>query len=114
MPSSVRGFGAGVGVGEADGVGVGDPVGEPVGDGVTVGVAVGDGVGVGEVKALASKNAGLVESGVNGRDVVALELNAIHRPSWLMTGRVFVISTRTLLKIGALAVLKSRLFVSVI
>ena len=51
---------------------------------------------------------------VKGREVVALELNAIQRPSLLITGRVFVISTLMLLKIGAAAVLKSKLFVSVI
>jgi hypothetical protein len=85
-----------------------------VAEGVGVGLAVGDGVGVGDVKAFASNSEGFVESGAKGREVVALELKAIHRPSLLITGRVFVISTLILVKIGGMAVLKSRLFVSVI
>ena len=71
-------------------------VGVAVGLGDTVGVGVGDGVGVGEVKAFPLNEPGLVESGAPGRDVVAFELNAIHLPSLLITGRVLTMVTRML------------------
>ena len=85
MPSADNGFAAGVGVGVGVPVGVGEAVG--VGVGVNDGVGVGVGVGVAAVNELPSKPPGFVEFGVVDLDVVAFELNAIHLPSLLMTGR---------------------------
>jgi hypothetical protein len=86
-----------------------------VGVGVNGGIGVGVGDGVGDVKELPSNEPGFVASGVVGRDVVAFELNAIHLPSLLMTGRVFIISTRTLVNsVGEALGSNNTLLVSVI
>lgn len=124
FPSFASGFGSGVGVGVTVGVAVGVAVGVGVGDGVGVadGVAVGLGVGVGEghgvgagdVNALPSKLPGLVESGTAGVEVVAFELKAIQRPSVLIIGRLFAISTRTFAPVAGEQVLYKTLLVSVI
>ena len=108
LASAVNGFAGGVGVG------VGEPVGVAVGVGVPVGVAVGDGVGVGDVNALPSNDPGFVAFGVAGREVVAFELNAIQRPSLLMTGREFTIKMRILSCVASLDVSKRTFLVSVI
>ena len=113
MPSLANGFAAGLGVGVGVPFGVGDAVG--VGVGVKDGVGDGDGVGVGAVNELPSKDPGFVGFGVVGLDVVAFELNAIHFPSLLMTGRVFIISTRTFENIAPDTLGSNKtLFVSVI
>ena len=95
--SPVNGFGGGVGVGVGVpvGVAVGDGVGVGEADGVGVGIGVAVGVGVGEVNAFPLKLPGLVPSGAEGVDVVAFELNTIHRPFVLIIGRLFAIKTRT-------------------
>jgi hypothetical protein len=90
------------------GVAVGDGLGDAVGEGL------GLGVGVGALNALPSKLPGFVESGTVGVDAVAFEENAIHRPSLLMTGRVFTISTLTLLKVAVFVGSNRTLLVSVI
>jgi hypothetical protein len=97
------------------GVGVGLGVGVAVGEAVGVGTGVGVGVGVGEVKAFPSKLPGFVSSGDVGVEVVAFELNTIHRPSVLIMGRLFAIRIRTFVNVDG-GVLESNvtLFVSVI
>ena len=96
MPSFASGFGGGVGVGVGvpDGVALGEGVGVGDAEGVGLGVGVAVGVGVGEVNVFPSKLPGFVESGAVGVDVVAFELNTIHRPSVLIIGRLLVINTR--------------------
>jgi len=94
--------------------GVGVAVGEPVGVAVGVEVAVPDGVGVGEVNAFPSNDPGLVLSGEPGTEVVAFELKAIQRPSLLITGRVFEISTLILSNTAGRLTSNRTLFVSVI
>jgi hypothetical protein len=112
------GTGVGVGEGDCDGVGVG--VGVAVGLGVGVGVGVGGGFtgvhGIGdcELRSFPLKLPGFVAFGAVRVALVALDANAIHRPSALITGRLFAISTLTLDGMAATFVLKRTLFVSVI
>src|SRR5687767_15228925 len=82
---------SGVAVGEAVGVGVG--VGLPVGVGV--------GVGTGDVHALPSKFPGSVVFDPQAVTEYAFDMNAIHRPSLLITGRLLVMSTLMLLLTGS-------------
>ena len=88
---------AGVGVG----VGVGVAVGDGVGVGEAGGVGVGVGVGVGAENEFPSKRPGFVLFGAAFREVVALDENAIHRPSALITGRLFAISMRVFAEVAA-------------
>ena len=85
-----------------------------LGVGVGLGLGVGVGVGVGEVNASPSKFPGFVESGTAGVEVVAFDAKAIHRPSLLITGRLFAISILMLKKLVPRARSISTLLVSVI